>query len=195
MGRWLYALCALPWILVGSVNETNAAADMGAFEGYADTPAFEVVPRKHRLQYYPCSQCHQFMEPNPKPRELVAPHRKALNHGKGRIWCLTCHHKDERDHLTTPLDERVDFDQSHLVCGGCHANRHKDWYFGGHGKRLANWQGERTLYNCVHCHNAHDPEIQPRKAMAPPPVRTGLDRPKGNRHPSRKVWDQPSDEH
>jgi hypothetical protein len=49
-----------------------------------------------------------------------------------------------------------DFNDAYLVCGQCHYQPQKDWYYGGHGKRAeARWQGERTIYNCTHCHNPH----------------------------------------
>ena len=159
------------------------------FEGYPNAKEMAVVPRKDDLFFYPCMQCHSVMEPNPEIRELNAPHTSDLQHGKGRIWCTSCHDLDDRNNLKTLLDEPVDFDEAHLVCGGCHANRHKDWYFGAHGKRVANWQGDRTLYNCTHCHNAHDPAIKPRAPSAAPPVRRGLELQEGVRHEQVPIWE------
>ena len=145
------------------------------FKGYERAPAFQVVSRQDKLTFYPCTQCHQYMKPNPEPRRLVAaPHPAALDHGKGRMWCLDCHSKDDRAYLRTINDSKVSFNESYLVCGQCHATRQQDWYFGAHGKRVRNWQGERTIYSCVHCHDPHSPSIKPRKPSAPPPVRAGL---------------------
>jgi len=159
------------------------------FEGYPGARDFEVVPRKDKLFFYPCTQCHRFLEPNPEVRELAAPHDIKLEHGRGRIWCLSCHSLENRDNLRTLLDEPVDFDDAYLVCGGCHANRQQDWYFGVHGKRLANWQGERKLYNCTECHDAHSPAIKPRKPKPPPPVRAGLERVPGAEYEQHPVWE------
>lgn len=159
------------------------------FEGYPDAPEFTVVPRKDELTWYPCEQCHEFMEPNPTVRELAAPHEIELDHGAGRIWCITCHATANRDVLTTPLGESVDFNDAHVVCGTCHANRHRDWHFGGHGKRVGNWQGERQLYSCTHCHDAHDPTIKPREPQPPPDVRVGLDKPSPPAHEFERVWE------
>jgi len=145
------------------------------FEGYLGAQEFTVVPRKHGLLLYPCVQCHQIMEPNPEIRQLNAPHQIELEHGLGRIWCISCHDLDTRSNLKTLLGEPVDFDDAHLVCGGCHSSRHKDWYFGAHGKRVDNWQGERTLYSCTHCHDAHNPSITARAPKPAPPVRAGLE--------------------
>ena len=115
------------------------------------------------------------MEPNPTIRKLAdAPHLDGLSHGKGRLWCLQCHDKDERDFLITMLGEKVTFDEAYMVCGTCHPDRQRDWYYGGHGKRLNNWRGERVVYNCTHCHDAHEPAIAPRAPKPPPPVRAGL---------------------
>ncbi|MBK1686072.1 cytochrome C [Rubrivivax gelatinosus] len=148
------------------------------FGGYLDAPAFSVVPRKQHLALYPCAQCHKVLPLNRQPRALVAaPHVASLPHGRGRMWCLDCHVAEDRDWLRTVDGRRVDFDQSQLVCGQCHGPRHRDWAFGAHGKRAANWQGERQIYACTHCHDAHDPKIPPREAAPPPPVRAGLERP------------------
>jgi len=159
------------------------------FEGYPGAQELTVVPRKDDLFFYPCTQCHAAMEPNPEIRELNAPHDSEIQHGRGRIWCLSCHDLDNRNTLKTLLGEPVDFDEAHLVCGGCHANRHKDWYFGAHGKRVANWQNDRTLYNCTHCHNPHSPAIKPRAPKAAPPVRAGLKLEHATEHESSHVWD------
>lgn len=146
------------------------------FTGYPGAPHSTVVPRKDDLFFYPCDQCHATMEPNPEIREIDAFHDSEIDHGRGRIWCLSCHDLEERNYLRTLLGELVDFDDAHLVCGGCHSGQHRDWFFGAHGKRVANWQGQRTLYSCTHCHNPHNPAIEARKPMPPPPVRAGLSR-------------------
>ena len=78
--------------------------------------------------------------------------------------------------LQTLAGQPVSFDQAYLVCGQCHFNRQKDWFYGGHGKRLHNWQGERVIYNCTFCHDPHDPTLKPRAPGPPPPVRAGLHR-------------------
>jgi hypothetical protein len=182
---WIICLTLL------SAEAQESATDQGPlrFEGYAGAREFDVVPRKDELFFYPCTQCHAVMEPNPEIRDLNAPHDVKLDHGRGRIWCTSCHDLNERNNLKTLLDEPVDFDAAHLVCGGCHANRHKDWYFGAHGKRVANWQNDRTLYNCTHCHNAHSPAIKPRAPKAAPPVRSGLKLERGIEHEKSHVWE------
>lgn len=145
------------------------------FSGYPGAPPFSVIPRKDHLTFFPCSACHAVLPPNPQPRKLIAaPHPAALDHGKGRIWCLDCHQLKDRDHLHTLAGQPVDFDEAYLVCGQCHFNRQKDWYFGAHGKRAANWQGERVIYNCTACHDPHSPSLKPRAPSKPPPIRAGL---------------------
>ena len=152
----------------------------GTFKGYAGAPAFKVVPQKDGLVFFPCSGCHAAMQPNPVPRLLAAPHPAALVHGAERIWCLDCHQTKDRDQLTTLAAQPVDFNDSHQVCGQCHFRQHKEWYFGAHGKRVANWKGTREIYNCTHCHDPHAPALKPRAPSPPPPVRAGLE---GQRKP------------
>jgi len=160
-------------------NAPSAAAMPTApqpFGGYADAPAFDVVPREGSLgAFYPCGNCHAQMPVNRERRRLYAPHQAALNHGDGRIWCLDCHNADDRNQLQTLAGESVTFNEAHRVCGQCHYQPHKDWVFGAHGKRVAHWQGDRTLYSCTHCHDPHDPALDPRAPEPPPPVRARLD--------------------
>jgi len=192
-GALLLSICLVPAFAQDAADEQTALR----FEGYPGAPAFEVVPRKDELFFYPCDQCHATMEPNPEIRTLNTMHDAEIEHGRGRIWCLSCHSLENRNYLNTLLSEPVDFDDAHLVCGGCHANRHKDWYFGAHGKRVANWQGNRTLYNCTHCHNAHSPAIKARAPMPAPPVRAGLKLERGIEHEKSAVWEvqQEHDDH
>lgn len=186
-------LCALCFVSLGDAPaQSQDAPDTPQslrFEGYPGAPEIEVISRKDDLFFYPCKQCHGFLEPNPEIRELVAPHVIDFQHGRGRIWCLSCHDLENRDVVKTLLGEPVDFDQAHLVCGGCHANRHKDWYFGAHGKRVVDWQGERKVYNCTHCHDAHSPAIKARAPKPVPPVRAGLERQIGIEHEKSPIWE------
>lgn len=145
------------------------------FTGYPGVPGFSVVPRKGQLALYPCSQCHGLLKPDATPRKLVnAPHQASLQHGKGRFWCLDCHLISDRDQLHAIGGAKIDFDRSDLLCAQCHGSRARDWNFGGHGKRVANWTGERQIYACTHCHDPHNPGIAPRAPSKPPPVRSGL---------------------
>jgi hypothetical protein len=190
-----YMVCVICLILLpAQAQESPDSQQPLRFEGYPDAPEFEVVPRKDDLFFYPCGQCHEAMEPNPEIRTLNTMHDAEIEHGRGRIWCLSCHSLENRNYLNTLLKELVDFDEAHLVCGGCHANRHKDWYFGAHGKRVANWQGDRTLYNCTHCHNPHSPAIEARAPKPAPPARAGLELMPGIEHEKSAIWDV-QDEH
>ena len=148
-----------------------------SFEGYADVPEFGVVSRSEHLNFYPCEDCHAAMPVNATRRQLYSPHPGTLDHGAGRIWCLDCHAGENRNALKTLAGEEVGFDEAYQVCGQCHYQPQKDWFYGAHGKRVDNWQGERELYNCTHCHNPHDPAVRPRAPEPPPPVRRGLTRP------------------
>ena len=118
------------------------------FSGYAEKAPPSVPPRKQSLTFYPCSQCHQYWKTNPQPRVLAPVHDVGLKHGQGRLWCLVCHDPEDRNSLRTVRGTKVDFDQAWRVCGQCHSARQKDWYFGAHGKRVENWQGEAERYNC-----------------------------------------------
>ena len=191
MVRLIIASAAFMFLSTAAAEETLPTNPVQLqFRGYTDAPEFTVIQRKQELKQYPCMQCHQFMEPNSKIRELSPPHNDIkFVHGEGRVWCLVCHHTEDRNYLRTQLNEKLDFDDAYLVCGGCHANVQKDWYYGGHGKRVGNWQGERELYSCPECHNPHKPGIKSRKPQPPPPVRAGQERQQGHGHEIKPIWE------
>ena len=161
-----------------------------SFEKYA--PAFKVKLRKEsQLESYPCMDCHEDEETNLEIRELEEEHDElTLEHGGERFWCLTCHQPGNRDYLRSLKNNAIDFDQSYRLCGQCHFQRQKDWFFGAHGKRVGNWMGERKLYLCTECHDPHSPSIKPIKPNPPPKVRKGLVFVPNGTHLKAKVWEK-----
>lgn len=139
-----------------------------------DSSAIHVVPRAQNIKLYPCTTCHDRIPTNSK-RRTVSAHPQTFDHGAGRIWCLDCHQAEHRDQLTAHGSGPYTFDEASEVCAICHPGRYRDWQGGAHGKRVGNWQGERLVYSCVHCHNPHDPSIKPRAPSPPPSVRRGLE--------------------
>lgn len=119
-----------------------------------------------------CGNCHAWRAPNPQHRLLAQPHH-ALRLGHGPLWCLDCHTQQQPDRLqpsgtATPIP----FADAWRLCAWCHGRQARDWRFGAHGKRLDNWQGERTILSCTACHNPHAPTFKPMPA-APPPRKPG----------------------
>jgi hypothetical protein len=191
-----YSLMLLGGVALAIITQAADSppnSPFSGFQGYANASAFTVAPRPSPLPNYPCSMCHQFRTPDPTPRPLEVKHPE-LDHGKGDIWCTACHSQQQPDLLINEAGQPVAYDDVYLVCGRCHGNKRKDWYFGVHGKRVANWQGERELYNCVRCHNPHQPAIQPRKPQPPPPVRAGLEHQQGSGHDLQPVWERHEDQ-
>jgi len=178
------------WISIGwPIWATDNSTDGGAvlsFAGYPDAPNFTVKPLKKKIRN--CERCHGEMQHNTNIRVLEdAPHIDSLNHGNGRFWCLECHDEVESNKLQTPTGEKVGFADAYLVCGSCHANRQKDWYFGAHGKRVENWDGQRVILGCTNCHEPHEPTLQPYKPKAPPQLRVGLN-PSAKKHQLPIIW-------
>jgi hypothetical protein len=177
--------CLLAW-MTGSLaaGETDQAA-----------PAFQVVPRTSPFESSPCEGCHEDLEPNPRRRVLEdAPHFAEVQHGPVGIWCTTCHSLDSQRSLQTLSGQPVGYDQSHVICGQCHAGVYRDWQFGAHGKRMTGWRGRREILNCTACHNPHTgPDQRPRRPDPPPGVRIGLERQHQHRaqHRNRYGWENP----
>ncbi len=142
-----------------------------------ELPEFGVPPRKDELEYYPCMDCHEDDDINVgKIRPLTDEHDDiVLDHGGGRFWCLTCHNLKNMDYFRSMTEERIDFNKPYLLCGQCHAPRQKDWFYGGHGKRIGNWKGKKVGLSCTECHDSHSPSIKPKPPDPPPKRHKGPD--------------------
>ena len=154
-------------------------------------PTFVTDSREDKLMYFPCTNCHNpdGIKPNRKVRPLQDMHAEVnLVHGGGRFWCVTCHN-DERNYLASMKNQKISFNESHLLCGQCHSARQKDFFFGAHGKRKDNWEGTKRLTNCTECHNPHNPSIRRRTPRVAPVPRRGLEPMKESTHKPHKVWE------
>lgn len=158
--------------------DSDRVAALAIFPGSGN---FNVVPSKRDIDMHPCKNCHQWVESNPEPRKLAAPHdnfelQHGL-HGKGGFWCFTCHDAKNDLRLKTFEGDQVDYDHAYVVCTQCHVQQGRDWANGAHGKRVGNWDGPREVLNCTACHYQHRPAIEPRGPMPGPAMRVGLPRP------------------
>ncbi|QLQ32932.1 MAG: hypothetical protein HZT40_16535 [Candidatus Thiothrix singaporensis] len=163
----------------GCCFRRHVAGRLWRVSGYPGQQPPMVLPRKDKLSFYPCAQCHANMPVNTTPRPIMI-HATAglvdgkLDHGQQRFWCLTCHSPTDRNNLQTVAGVKVDFNDAWKVCGQCHSARQRDWYYGAHGKRVGNWKGDVERYNCTECHNPHHPPFRQQKPQPKPPVRAGL---------------------
>ncbi len=158
-----------------------AATPRPAYAVFKDVPSFEVIPSERDADMHPCSNCHQWVLSDPTPRALKTPHdnfelQHGL-HGKGKFWCFTCHHLDDKGGLKTLEGEKLEFSDAYVLCSQCHPNQARDWAFGAHGKRQGNWQGTRQVFNCTACHYQHRPALKARAPKSGPGIRMGLERP------------------
>jgi len=128
----------------------KAAARAGEFETPA--PPFE-------LGLFPCSGCHT-QPGNPEKRDLgFHDEVQPLDHGPNR-WCLDCHDLVNRDVLHLTNGDRLPYGESWRLCGQCHGDKLRDWKVGVHGKRIGAWDGRKTYFLCVNCHNPHSPRFK-----------------------------------
>jgi hypothetical protein len=129
-----------------------------------------VKPRTEKLNLVStCTMaCHNGVTPPGFPKhkkpvpiptmEAMVPEVKDLQHGRGRIWCLDCHHPTKRDKLVDHFGDTVSFDQPQQLCGKCHGDKLRDWRDGIHGKRIGEFAstGKKRWFVCTECHNPHD---------------------------------------
>ncbi|MBT4521619.1 MAG: hypothetical protein HOC23_16590 [Halieaceae bacterium] len=128
-----------------------------------------VKPRESKLKLMAlCGvACHNgVFPPVPKdknPRALnmhkdVVPDSLNLQHGRGGIWCLDCHHTTTRNKLVDNFGNEISFNQPQKLCGKCHGQIYRGWREGMHGKRIGEWasDGKKRWFVCTECHNPHD---------------------------------------
>jgi hypothetical protein len=109
---------------------------------------------------YPCSGCHDGKEKVNTARRELGFHDEQTSvfaHDAEHRWCLDCHDAQKRDQLHLTNGDLVPFTESYRLCGQCHGDKLRDWRAGVHGKRIGNWNGTKTYFLCVNCHNPHAP--------------------------------------
>lgn len=129
---------------------------------------FFVAPPPFSPGIFPCSQCHQGMPANRKPRKLVQFHENIVLKHMPDGWCFDCHNPNNRDKLRLANGKLISFEESYYLCAQCHGTVFRDWKIGLHGKRSGMWNGEKQYLLCVHCHWPHDPKFKPITPMPPP---------------------------
>jgi len=110
---------------------------------------------------YPCSACHA--EQKDRTRRELGFHEEqqsVFDHDSEHRWCLDCHDYENRDVLRLANGDQVPFTESYRLCGQCHGDKYRDWRAGVHGKRIGHWDGEKTYFLCVNCHNPHSPRFK-----------------------------------
>ena len=97
-------------------------------EGDYDLGEAVVKPRDAHQALYPvCGiACHNGTFPPPNddksPRALtmhmdIVPDATDLQHGRGSIWCLDCHHAESRNKFVDHNGGEIDFNQPQQLCG------------------------------------------------------------------------------
>ncbi|MEZ4743360.1 MAG: hypothetical protein R3B45_13090 [Bdellovibrionota bacterium] len=67
------------------------------------------------------------------------------------------------------LNNRVlTFDESSQLCIQCHGSKGRDWKLAIHGKQVGSWNGAKTRFACVSCHNPHNPKYKKEHALKGP---------------------------
>ncbi len=164
--RWLLAAAALAAAAAARASEPPRAP--------AEKPArpeqlVQAEPPPFSEGIFPCSQCHD--KPGNKTRRQLEFHdeiQAMFDHDAEHRWCLDCHDVANRDVLHLSNGDPVPFTESYRLCGQCHGDKFRDWRVGVHGKRVGQWDGQKTYYLCVNCHNPHSPRFKPLKPLPRP---------------------------
>ncbi len=109
---------------------------------------------------FPCSGCHDGKEKVNTARRELGFHDEQTSifaHDAEHRWCLDCHDAQQRDQLHLTNGDLVPYTESYRLCGQCHGDKLRDWRLGVHGKRVGSWDGKKTYFLCVNCHNPHAP--------------------------------------
>lgn len=150
----------------------HGTVPMGKMPGLETLPEGQAVvrPRADKLNFLAqCgTACHNGTFPKGFPKdkravpiptmEAMVPDVKELQHGRGRIWCLDCHHNTKRNMLVDHYGDPISIEQPQLLCGKCHGDKLRDWRDGIHGKRIGDFTstGKKRWFTCTECHNPHN---------------------------------------
>jgi hypothetical protein len=161
----LLALLALPAPGAHAAEEGGKAAAPAARKETEPSPGeIQAEPPPFSEGIFPCSQCHD--RPGDPTRRELGFHddvQAMFHHDSKNRWCLDCHDNANRDVLHLSSGAHVPFTESYRLCGQCHGDKYRDWRAGVHGKRVGMWNGQKTYYLCVNCHNPHSPRFKPLK--------------------------------
>src|SRR5208283_3622938 len=120
LGRLLLA-AVIPIVAVLLAGICAAASDKKGGE------EFLVPPPPFTPGIFPCSSCHEGMEPNAQKRELTEHTNIRLRHAPDVItWCFVCHDAKNRDKLHLVSGDLIDFTESYRLCGQCHGTNYRD---------------------------------------------------------------------
>jgi hypothetical protein len=171
----LAALLAAPLASTAKSPPPPPPAPVVAPAEAADSPAspnlIRAEPPPFTEGIFPCSQCHE-KAGDATPRQLAFHDeiQAEFHHGPPTRFCLDCHDNGKRDFLHLIGGALIPFTESYKLCGQCHGDKYRDWRVGIHGKRTGMWNGQKTYYLCVNCHNPHNPRFKALKPE-PPPIR------------------------
>ena len=179
----------------------DGTVPLGDMPLLANIPAGKAVvkPRAEKLPLLAMcgTACHNGVGPTfvpptlpkdkkPKPiptMEGMLPDAKNLQHGRGGIWCLDCHHTTQRNKLVDHFGDPISFDQPQVLCGKCHGDKLRDWRDGIHGKRIGDFTstGKKRWFTCTECHNPHNVQhgetsrgFKPLQPEPPPQLPRGM---------------------
>ncbi|HEX9105778.1 MAG TPA: hypothetical protein VF832_01085 [Longimicrobiales bacterium] len=163
------ALCASALALSASAARASEPARAAAPAAPDKPGQLQAEPPPFTPGIFPCTQCHT--GPGDRTRRELAFHDDIkFEHDAEHRWCLDCHSNENRDVLHLSNGDPVPFTESYRLCGQCHGDKYRDWRVGVHGKRVGMWDGPKTYFLCVNCHNPHSPRFKPLKPE-PRPVR------------------------
>jgi hypothetical protein len=167
----LLALALLAGGLAAASDTTAPAAGAAKPAKPARKPAPEEVqattpPFSEGI--FPCSGCHDGKEKVNTARRELGFHEEQQSvfaHDAEHRWCLDCHDAQKRDLLHLTNGDLVPYTESYRLCGQCHGDKLRDWRAGIHGKRIGRWNGTKTYFLCVNCHNPHAPLFRGEKEV------------------------------
>jgi hypothetical protein len=155
------ALTVAP-VVAEAANAAKATAAAAPAEARRPEALVQAEPPPFSEGIFPCSGCHDSLEKNGTRRELAFhdEQQSIFDHDAEHRWCLDCHDLKNRDVLRLASGAPVPFTESYRLCGQCHGDKFRDWRVGVHGKRIGRWDGAKTYFLCVNCHNPHSPRFR-----------------------------------
>ncbi|MFC1988362.1 hypothetical protein ACFLVJ_00800 [Chloroflexota bacterium] len=123
----------------------------------------ELFNSQHEVGVLPdCFRCHT---------KVLQGHDKL---GSGTEACLTCHSSTHMGSFHLFDDTEISKEDSHQLCGQCHAARYDAWQTGLHGV-ITGSKGSTLKPKCIDCHESHQPSMSLVVGKTLPPLEPSAD--------------------
>jgi hypothetical protein len=120
-----------------------------------------------------CETCHSMVDIGDvaQSTKQLEEFHQGLQLSHGNLKCGSCHEPGSPLLLHLATGETIPMTDAMVLCSQCHGTQRRSYDSGSHGGMNGHWdlsRGPRLRNQCVHCHDAHAPQIATAMPVLPP---------------------------